>query len=97
MGMKYRRKGPEVEAEQWGGDNASQLAAFTNGRFQEIEPEDRGDDPEATGAVRESRHNTWVPIVTGDVVIKDERGEISACRGIEFAETYELSRVTDHA
>lgn len=45
---KFRKMPVEIEAVQWDGDNAAELTEWTGGAFSEIDPEDRGDNPDAT-------------------------------------------------
>lgn len=88
--MRYRKKPVEIEAVQWNGSNLSEIQAFT-GRpyFHDLDPDERVDDPEATAAVFDILHSTWVLVYTGDYVIKGIRGEFYPCRESVFYETYE--------
>ena len=85
---RYRHRIPEIEAVQWTGTNADALRAFMGASFYEIDPEDRGDNPDATAAMRESKHNTWCELEPGDWVVKLGEGfyEFSAT---DFAERFE--------
>ena len=55
---------------QWTGSNAEQMRAFVGADFDEIDPEDRGENPDATAAVRESRHGEWRDLEPGYWVVK---------------------------
>ncbi len=84
----YRHRTTEVEAVQWTGHNADVLRAFAGANFDEIELDDRVDDPDETAAVREADHGTWRGLKPGDWVVKLEGGlyEFSAA---DFASQYE--------
>ncbi|HEY9373942.1 hypothetical protein [Streptomyces sp.] len=85
---RYRHRTAEVEAVQWTGTNAEQLRAFAGADFDEIELDDRTEDPDQTAAVREGKHGTWRGLKPGDWVVKLDGGlyEFSAA---DFAEQYE--------
>lgn len=67
---RFRHRTAEVEAVQWTGSNAEQMRAFVGVDFDEIDPEDRGENPDATAAVRESRHGEWRGLEPGWWVVK---------------------------
>lgn len=67
---RYRHRTTEVEAVQWTGSNADQLRAFCGPDFDEIDPEDRTENPDASAAVRESKHGTWRGLEPGYWVVK---------------------------
>ncbi|MFE3081811.1 hypothetical protein [Nocardia tengchongensis] len=67
---RFRGRGREVEAMQWTGDNAEALIAWTAGAFQPVDPEDRTDDPEASGQLLTTDHQTWWDVCPGDWVIR---------------------------
>lgn len=70
--QQFRTRVRHVEAIRWTGDNADAIAEWTGGRFHEIDPEDRIDDPEATAEVLGNR--SWLPLATGDWIVKiDDR------------------------
>lgn len=85
---RYRHRSPEVEAVQWTGSNADQLRAFCGPDFDEIELDDRTEDPDQTAAVREADHGTWRGLAPGDWVVRLDGGlyEFSAA---DFAKQYE--------
>jgi hypothetical protein len=85
---RYRHRTAEVEAVQWTGSNADQLRAFCGPDFDEIDLDDRTEDPDETAAVREGKHGTWRGLRPGDWVVKLDEGlyEFSAA---DFAEQYE--------
>lgn len=86
---RFRKNPIEVEAMQWTGDNDAELIAFTGGNFQAIDPEDRGDDPDATGQVYDKLHSTWVLVYPGQWVVKGVKGEFYPIAEDVLAETYE--------
>lgn len=67
---RYRNRAEEIEAVQWTGDNAEQLRAFCGPDFDEIDPEDRAEDPDQTAAVRTHPHGGWLGLEPGDWVLK---------------------------
>jgi len=88
MTARYRHRTTEVEAVQWTGTNADVLRAFAGADFDEIELDDRVDDPDETAAVREADHGTWRGLKPGDWVVRLEGGlyEFSAA---DFASQYD--------
>ncbi|MFI8531762.1 hypothetical protein ACIGMX_16170 [Streptomyces aquilus] len=90
---RYRRCTPEVEAVQWTGDNADAVSALVSPfDFQLIDPEDRGENPDQTAAIRESEHGTWRGLAPGDWAVK--RGQdYFACSAADFARLYEPAGV----
>lgn len=60
----------EAEAVQWTGSNAEQLRTFCGSDFDTIDPEDRGEDPDETAAVRSHTHGGWIGLTPGDWVVK---------------------------
>lgn len=89
---RYRHRTPEVEAVQWTGSNAEELRAFCGADFDEIDLDDRAEDPDETAAVREGKHGTWRGLRPGDWVVRLDEGlyEFSAA---DFAERYEPAGV----
>lgn len=85
---RFRHRSPEVEAVQWTGSNADQLRAFCGPDFDEIDLDDRTEDPDQTAAVREANHGTWRGLAPGDWVVRLDGGlyEFSAA---DFAKQYE--------
>ncbi len=88
---KFRKKPFEVEAVQWTDDNEAELMEFTGQQFRRIAPPDRSDDPEATGAVFDVLHRTWVNVYRGQWVIRGVRGEFYPIAEDVLAETYEAT------
>src|SRR6059036_1044109 len=88
--IRYRHRTAEVEAVQWTGSNADALRAFCGPDFDEIELDDRTEDPDESAAVREGKHGTWRGLRPGDWVAKMDGGlyEFAAA---DFAEHYELA------
>lgn len=67
---RFRHRTPEIEAVQWTGTNADALRAFCGPDFEEVDPEDRVENPDASAAVRESKHGTWRGLEPGYWVVK---------------------------
>lgn len=90
--MRYRKKPLAIEALQWTGNNPGAMYDFAGlSNFEAFGPDDVwDDDPEATAAVRDDLHGkTWIPMKTGDWVIRGVKGELYPCNGQVFEETYE--------
>ncbi|MGI5223038.1 hypothetical protein [Nocardia sp. CA-290969] len=91
----YRRKPYDVQAIQWDGSNAAELAEFTGGDF---EPEDGSPyDKSATGYLftGESYDQKGRYLHTGDWVIRNPTG--GPCQVVDadfFREVYELAEDT---
>lgn len=88
--QRYRHRSEEVEAIQWTGSNAAALRAFAGADFDEIELDDRVDDPEETAAVREADHGTWRGLKAGDWVVRLDGG-LYEFSGADFAKQYEAA------
>jgi hypothetical protein len=58
--LKFRKKPVVIEAVQFDGGNSEEIRAFTLGRFDLVDPEDRTDDPECVAQVLDDLHSTWV-------------------------------------
>lgn len=86
---QYRKKPVVVEALQWKGDNEEEMEKFAFGCFLTVDLEDRCDDPDATAELFVAANSTWLPIHTGDWVIKDQLGSYP-CKPDIFEQTYEL-------
>lgn len=78
-----------VEAEQFTGDNipAVQKWMGDRGDFFGIDPEDRGDNPDATGSLWVAANSVWMGIEPGEWIIEDEHG-FYPCKPDVFAKTY---------
>lgn len=63
---QFRTRTRHIGAIRWTGDNADALAAWTGGKFYEIEPEDRLDEDDAEVLGR----HCWMPLAQGDWVVK---------------------------
>lgn len=86
---RFRKLPVEIEAICWTGDNEAELVEFTGRQFQALDPEDRSDDPEATGSVFDVLHSTWVLVKPGQWVIRGVKGEFYPIDPDVLAETYE--------
>lgn len=87
----FRKRPVEVQAVQWTGDNAGELTAWTDGRFYEIDPEDRGDDPAKTGDLLDDRHSVYIGLAPGDWVVRLADGDVIAVEQAQFEAEYEPS------
>lgn len=85
---KFRKMPVEIEAVQWDGDNAAELTEWTGGAFSEIDPEDRGDNPDATAELYVDANGVRLGIEQGEWVIRDARG-FYPCKPDIFEATYE--------
>lgn len=89
---RYRKRPVEVEAVQWTGDNIDAMFEFAGrDKFDLLDEQQRRDcdDPEATAAVFDILHSTWVLVLPGQWIVKGIRGEFYPCAADVFAETYE--------
>ena len=88
---RYRKKPVVIEAIQWTGDNEGEVQEFTEGarNFYARAAEDWAEDPEATAAVFDKLHSTWVLVYTGQHVIRGVKGEYYPIAADVLAETYE--------
>lgn len=84
----YRKKPVIVEALQWKGDNEEEMEKFAFGCFLTVELEDRQDDPDLTAELFVGANTRWLPLHTGEWVIKDELG-FYPCKPDIFEKTYE--------
>lgn len=86
---RFRKKPVEVEAIQFDGSNFLAVETFTSGRFHDVLPEDRLDDPDITAEVWDELHSTWVGVKDGQWIIRGVQGEFYPCDADVFAATYE--------
>lgn len=84
-----RKKGVAVATLLWTGHNADQLAAWSEGNFQPVDPEDRGEDPDITGQVYDKLHSTWVGAKTGQSIVRGVKREYYPIDADVLDETYE--------
>lgn len=82
----YRKLPISIEAIQWKGDNSTDVAAFTSGKWY---PDDGRREEGITALVYDELHSTWVGMHDGDWVIKGIQGEFYPCRDDVFRTTYE--------
>lgn len=90
--VRVRKRPVEVEAIQWTGDNIDAMFEFTGcDKFDLLDEQQRRDcdDPDATAAVFDILHSTWVLVLPGQWIIRGIRGEFYPCADDVFAETYE--------
>jgi hypothetical protein len=84
----FRKRPVEIQAVQWTGDNETELAEFTGGRF---EATSERYDPELTAAVYDELHSSWVQLRTGDWVARGVEGEFYPVADRILAVTYEAA------
>jgi len=81
----YRKKPVVIEAVQWLGDNATELAKFTKGqpggRYFEVD--------ESEKVVRIQTLEGLMTANLGDYIIKGVKGELYPCKPDIFEQTYE--------
>lgn len=87
----YRKKPIEITAMQWTGDNADAIRAWADWKFDVLDPEDRGDNPDHTAQVLVDANSVWIGIETGEWIIRDSKG-FYPCKADVFAETYEETK-----
>jgi hypothetical protein len=81
--MKYRKKPVVIEAMQWTGDNATEIAEFTKGSGRYIEID------ENAKAIRIETLEGTMSANLNDYIIKGVKGEFYPCKPDIFEETYE--------
>jgi len=90
--VRYRKRPIEVDTIRWTGDNEAQVQAFTGGAatFYALTEEDRegSGDPEATAAVFDRLHSTWILVYTGQHIVRGVRGEYHPIADDVLTETY---------
>lgn len=86
---EYRHKPTTIRVIQWTGGNERELADFTHGRFEPIEPEDRVDDPDMTGQLFTEEHSVWDGMLPGQYVAKHGDGDYRVITAAVLAEEYE--------
>ena len=90
---KYRKRPVVIEAVQFTGDNVAEIAEFTAGGFETVDPFERSDSPEIVAEVWDYLHETWVGVKAGQWIIRGVKGEFYPHDADLFAESYE--RVTE--
>lgn len=97
--IRRRKRAVEVDTIQWTGDNEADVAAFAGGPqfFYALDDADREncDDPEATAAVYDRLHSTWVLVYTGQHIVRGIKGEFYPIAEDVLAETYDLPTAAD--
>ncbi|MEV0324796.1 LuxR C-terminal-related transcriptional regulator [Streptomyces sp. NPDC050658] len=89
---RYRKKPIEVDTIRWTGDNAMEVAAFTGSEnFMTFDAEQCAEDPEATAAVYDEQHWTWVLVYTGQHIVRGVRGELYPLAVDALTEAYEAA------
>lgn len=97
MSRFYRKRPLEVEAIQWTGDNLDELRAFTNGLFNVTTT-----SSVYTAKVYDALHGIWIPLVTGDWIIRGVKGdrgvqgELHPCIAAVFEAAYEPIPTSDN-
>lgn len=86
---RFRVRHAFIDAIQWTGSNEAEIATFTGGDFHAVDEEDRSDDPDATGALLESVHSTWVGVIPGAWVVRGGTGLFFKCGELDFEDAYE--------
>ena len=87
--MKFRKKPIVVEAIQFTGDNHEDIAAFTRGGFEAVDPLERERDTEIVAEVYAVLNETWVGVKVGQWIIKGVKGEFYPHDADLFPQAYE--------
>ncbi|MFE5290358.1 hypothetical protein ACFRAQ_35865 [Nocardia sp. NPDC056611] len=77
-----------VEAMQWTGSNADALREWTGGSFQVLDPEDAGENPDATGSLFIAANGVWATLELSEWILRDIKG-FYPCKADVFELTYE--------
>lgn len=89
--VRRRKKPVDVATIQWTGDNALDVVAFTGPEnLMTFDDEECADDPEATAAVFDNLHNTWVLVYTGQHIVRGVKREFYPIAEDVLAETYDI-------
>jgi hypothetical protein len=86
---RWRVRNAAVEAIQWTGSNADELAAFAGAHFAVVPQCDRVGDSDLTAELFTTAHNVWRGLWDGDWAVRGIKGEFFAVRARDFAATYE--------
>lgn len=91
---RYVSRRVEVDAIQWTGDNEQAVQAFAPDRFYALDDNGRCEmcdvsDPDATAQVWDYLHSVWIPVMTGQWIIRGTKGEYYPCDPEVFAEKYD--------
>lgn len=92
----FRKRSVEIYAIRFDGTNHEAIHTFAPGCFDEIDPEDRGDDPDVVATVWNQRHGVRIPVKVGSWIARDEHGffTIRAERIDEYERTDEPETFT---
>lgn len=88
---KYRKKPVVIEAVQFDGENLDAISAFTDNQFQDVESEDRTDDPDIVAEAWDKLHSTWFGVKADQWTIRGVQGEFYPCDAEVFAATYDAA------
>ncbi len=80
----YMKRPVVVEARQWTGENLEEMFTWTHDRFRVT----ASHGAEFTAEVFDFLHDQWIPLRTGDFVIKGTKGEFHPCEQELFWEYY---------
>lgn len=89
MAQKFKTKPVEVEAILFNGFNHDELVEWTDHKFNEVDVDDRVDDPEITAEIWDYLHSTWIGVKDGQWIIKGTKGEFYPCDPETFDWKYE--------
>lgn len=78
-----------IEAIRYTGDNGVEVEEFAPAKFNEVDPEDRTDDPAIVAEVWDKYHSTWIGVKVGQWIIRGTQGEFYPCDDETFQEIYE--------
>lgn len=89
----YRTRVRTVTAVQWTDTNEAAVKAIAGRSFHAVDPEDRTEDPDATGALLSDEHCDWLPVVAGDWIVREADGWLTVMNDTAFTEMYEPAEV----
>lgn len=99
--IRRRKKPIQVSTIQWTGSNEADVQNFAGGpaRFYALDAEDRehSDDPDATAAVYDKLHSTWILVYTGQHIVRGVKGELYPIAEDVLTETYEERPADSHS
>ena len=87
--MRFRSKPVEIEAIQFTGNNGEEVTEFAESNFYVLD-EEAPEDPEATAAVFDKIHSTWILVYDTNWIIRGTKGEYYPCDAEVFYQKYEL-------
>lgn len=72
--IRFRKRSAEIYAIRFDGTNHEAIHAFAPGCFEEVDPEDRGDDPDVVATVWNQHYGVRLPVKVGRWIARDQHG-----------------------